>query len=77
MLAMKKALRRGPLAVTALLYAVSIPWYRETGAEPTVVLGLPDWVAVALLCYVGVALCNSIAWLNTDVPDAPPEGEEP
>jgi hypothetical protein len=32
-------------------------------------LGLPDWVAVALLCYAAVAVLNSLAWLLTDVPD--------
>ena len=74
--AMKKALRRGLLVVIALLFVVSIPWYRPTGAEPSIVLGLPDWVAVALLCYLAVALCNSLAWLVTDVPDAEPEGDE-
>lgn len=66
-------IRRGLLALIALLYAISIPWYRETGAEPEIWLGLPDWVAVAIGCYVGVALLNSLAWLLTDVPDAPRE----
>ena len=57
------------LALIVVLYALSIPWYR-TGAEvPGRLLGLPDWVAVALLCYVGVAILNAFAWLRTDVPD--------
>ncbi len=33
-------------------------------------LGLPDWVAVAVLCYVAAAVLNAAAWLLTDVPDA-------
>ena len=63
------------------LYVLSIPWYRSAGAEAELWLGLPDWVAVALLCYVGAALLNSLAWLLTDVRDPPasrPEaGERP
>ncbi len=37
-------------------------------------LGLPDWVAVALLCYLAAAVVNAVAWLITDVPDdGPPD----
>ena len=53
-----------------LLYVVSVPWYREADAPLRIWLGLPDWVAVALLCYVGVAIVNAVAWVITDVPDA-------
>ena len=62
-------LRRALLAIIAALYVASIPWYRDAGEDASVWLGLPDWVAVALLCYVAVAALNSIAWLLTDVPD--------
>ena len=72
---MRRRLRRALLLAIAVLYAVSIPWYRPTGAEPELWLGLPDWVAVALLCYVGVAALNSVAWLLTDVRD--PEPDDP
>ena len=34
-------------------------------------MGLPDWVALALLCYVAVAVLNSIAWRMTEVVDSP------
>ncbi len=57
------------LVLIVLLYVISVPWYRESGAVPSLVLGLPDWVAVALGCYVGVAILNSLAWLLTDVRD--------
>jgi hypothetical protein len=67
-------LRRGLLATIGALYAASIPWYRDAGEEASVWLGLPDWVAVALLCYAAVAVLNSIAWLLSDVPDRD-EGE--
>ncbi|MDX1648937.1 MAG: hypothetical protein R3263_03700 [Myxococcota bacterium] len=69
---MRRRLRRLLLLGIALLYGVSIPWYRRGGAEPEVWLGLPDWVAVALLCYAGVAVLNAAAWLLTDVPEARP-----
>lgn len=67
------------------LYVLSIPWYREPGSAPQDEgwLGLPDWVAVALLCYVGAAVLNSVAWALTDIPEesegAIPDaaGEEP
>ncbi len=64
-----RRLRAALLAVIAALYVVSIPWYRGSGAKASVWLGLPDWVAVALLCYAAVAVLNSFAWLLTDIPD--------
>ncbi len=68
---MARRLRTALLLAIGVLYALSIPWYRTTGAEPELWFGLPDWVAVALGCYLGVALLNTVAWLLTDVPDAP------
>ena len=66
------------LAVIGALYVVSIPWYRAASDDPAIWLGLPDWVAVALGCYIGVAVLNSLAWLLTEIPDPPPEsGEDP
>ncbi len=73
--ARRRALRRVALALIAVLYAVSIPWYREGGAEAEILLGLPDWVAVALGCYVGVAILNSLAWSLTEIEDEEPAGE--
>jgi hypothetical protein len=69
-------LRRLCLGVIALLYVASVPWYREPGAEPAIWLGLPDWVALSVLCYVGVALFNSLAWMSTEVPEVEPEAVE-
>ncbi len=66
--------RRVLLVLIALLYVVSIPWYRRPDSEPTLILGLPDWVLVALGCYVGVAVLNAVAWLLTDVRDPAPRG---
>ena len=51
------------------LYVASVPWYRDVDAPLRIWLGLPDWVAVALFCYVGVAILNGLAWLWTDVRD--------
>ena len=62
-------LRRVLLAMIGVLYVASIPWYRSSGEDASVWLGLPDWVVVATLCYAAVAVLNSIAWLLTDVPD--------
>jgi hypothetical protein len=67
---------RGTLLVgVVLLYVVSIPWYRDPGSEVAVWLGLPDWVAVALGCYVGAAVLNAWAWHRTDVPDREPPSD--
>ncbi|MBW2495116.1 MAG: hypothetical protein JRE43_10230 [Deltaproteobacteria bacterium] len=61
-------LRRALLWGVGLLYAASIPWYRGD-APPARLFGLPDWVAIAILCYAAAAILNSIAWLLTDVPE--------
>ena len=65
----KRWIRAGLLVAIAALFALSIPWYRPSGAHPSLVAGLPDWVSVALGCYVGVAVLNACAWMLTDVPD--------
>jgi hypothetical protein len=69
-------LRRCLLAMIGLLYLISVPWYRATDAPLQIVFGLPDWVAVAIGCYVAVAVLNAIAWLLTTIPD-PPSAIEP
>ena len=74
---MRGRLRRLLLLAIAVLYAVSIPWYRSGGETPRVWLGLPDWVAVALGCYLAVAVLNAVAWLLTDLGDAPGPDEPP
>ncbi|NQZ98847.1 MAG: hypothetical protein HRU01_20275 [Myxococcales bacterium] len=57
------------LGAVGVLYLVSIPWYRAPGSEAPIAFGLPSWVAVALGCYLAVAVLNAAAWLLTDVPD--------
>ncbi len=61
------------IAIIVLLYVVSIPWYRDDEAPLRLILGLPDWVAIAVACYVAVAALNSLAWLVTDIADDPGE----
>ncbi len=68
-LLLRRRLRIALLAVIVALYVISVPWYREAGATPELWLGLPDWVAVALVCYVSVAVLNSAAWLLTELRD--------
>jgi hypothetical protein len=65
------------LAAIAALYVFSIPWYRQSGEVPAVWLGLPDWVAVALGCYVAAAVLNATAWWLADIRDAPPPEDAP
>jgi hypothetical protein len=75
---MRARARTWLLLAIGALYVLSVPWYRETGAEVDYWFGLPDWVAVALGCYVAVAVLNSVAWLLTDMSEEPrsrPTGE--
>jgi hypothetical protein len=65
----RRALRRALLVAIALLYVASIPWYR-TDASAALLFGLPDWVAIAILCYAGAAALNALAWLVTEIPEA-------
>lgn len=74
---MARRLRRVLISIIALLFLLSIPWYREAGEAPEIWLGLPDWVAVALGCYLGAALLNAVAWLLTEVPDRDPDSDPP
>lgn len=74
---MRSRLRKILLIVIGLLYLVSIPWYRETGAVPMIVLGLPSWVAVAVVCYLGVAVLGAVSWLLTEVKDSDADRESP
>lgn len=72
-----KGIRRTCLGAIALLYVFSIPWYRDPGDPLSLWLGMPDWVTVALLCYVAVAILNAVAWLLSEIPDVlPGEGTD-
>jgi hypothetical protein len=62
-------LRRILFVCIGILYVISVPWYRSAAAPVEMVFGLPDWVAVAIGCYVLVALLNAAAWLLPDTPD--------
>ena len=66
---MRARLRSVLFFAIGALYLVSVPWYRDTASEVTFVWGLPDWVAWALGCYVGVAILNCAAWLLTEMPE--------
>ena len=72
----RERLRSALLAGVCLLFALSIPWYRDADDPVALWLGLPDWVAVALACYVGAALLNSAAWGLTDLGDEVETDEE-
>lgn len=65
----QRRLRAVLLVAVGLCFATSIPWYRRAGDEGGIWLGLPDWVSVALLCYVAAAVLNCAAWLITEIPD--------
>ena len=69
---MRARVRTILLVAIGALYVLSVPWYRDTGSEVRFVFGLPDWVALALGCYVGVAVLNSLAWWLVDMPEEPP-----
>jgi hypothetical protein len=60
------------LCAIGLLFLISVPWYRSPGSASSLWFGLPDWVAIALGCYVLAAVLNSVAWLLTDIRDGDP-----
>jgi hypothetical protein len=72
---MAQRLRLFLIAIIGVLYLISVPWYREAGEAPAIWLGLPDWVAVALGCYLAAAALNAVAWLLTDLPDEDPPSD--
>ena len=74
----KQRARAGLLVSITLLFVLSVPWYRSADAPLVLWWGLPDWVAVALGCYLGVAILNAFAWLLTDVvdPELPADRDE-
>jgi hypothetical protein len=65
----RRRLRRVCFAGIAACYVLAVPWYRSGAAPPAIVAGLPDWVAVALGCYVVAGALNAVAWCLADVPD--------
>jgi hypothetical protein len=71
---MKRRVRTLLLLLIGALFVISVPWYRSPDDEVELILGLPDWVAVALGCYATIAVLNSVAWLLTEIDD-PEEGE--
>lgn len=72
----RRRLRRVCLAGIAACYVLSVPWYRAGGASPALAWGLPDWVAVALACYVVAGGLNAAAWWLADVRDDAGGGED-
>ncbi len=65
----RKTLRRVLLTLVVILCVLSIHWYRDAASAPATLMGMPDWVAVAVLCYVAAAVLNAWAWWITDVSD--------
>ena len=43
--------------------------------EDNPLLGLPDWLIVAGLCFLGIAALNAWAWWGADWDDDTPEGD--
>jgi hypothetical protein len=73
----RRTVYSGCLAAIAGLYILSVPWYRDLDEPLEIWLGFPNWVTVALLCYVGVAILNSIAWSMVEIPEDDEDPEAP
>lgn len=71
---MPGARRALPFVGIAVLLLIALPWYREPGRPPTYWAGLPDWLVIAALCFVGIAALNAWTWWNASWDDEPPEG---
>jgi len=68
-------MRTALLVAVGLLYLLSVPWYRDSDAPLRLIFGLPDWVAVAILCYAAAAILNFAAWMLTDIPESVDDDE--
>lgn len=72
----RRRLRRACFVGIAACYVLSVPWYRAPDATPALVWGLPDWVAVALGCYVVAGGLNAAAWWLAELRDEPADAED-
>lgn len=56
------------IPILLLLIVISIPWYRAGGEIGSVVLGLPTWIWMSLLCSLGVSILIAVGamrfWVN-------------
>ncbi len=61
---MKKIFRATLICLLPLTLIISVPWYNNNTdiMQHSSFTGLPDWVAVALLCYTLVPLINILIW---------------
>ncbi len=62
-----------PFVGIAVLLVIAFPWYREADRPPVFWWGLPDWLVVAVCCFVGIAILNAYAWWRADWDDTTPE----
>ena len=53
------------LSLLPILILISVPWYRDTNSEPRFSLqaGIPDWVTVAIVCYLLHAIISACIWV--------------
>ena len=58
------ARRRWYVPAAVVLVALSVPWYRATGGLGELLLGLPGWVWVSLLCTAGMSTLTAIGILR-------------
>jgi len=72
---LRRRLRVALLVAIAVLYGLSVPWYRAGGSDTGTLWGLPTWVTVAVACYGIVAVLNALAWWLTEIPDHPEDGD--
>ncbi|WP_252178241.1 hypothetical protein [Endozoicomonas sp. 4G] len=66
-----KPLRTALQLLMFSLLILSVPWYRTPGATPKIYLGMPDWVVLALSCYILVIFINLLLWVSRDDPPEP------
>ena len=52
-----------------VLLGIGLPWYRDGGSAPAIWWGVPDWFAIAALCWLGIAALNALAWRRSEWSD--------
>lgn len=57
-------LQRWYIPSVLFLIVISIPWYRSGSETGTLILGMPLWIWVPLVCTLGLSILTSLAILR-------------
>ncbi len=61
---MKPTIKNSFIFLMLILLIMSVPWYRSDEQMSNTLFGFPEWVMVAIACYLAVTLINIGIWLS-------------